>query len=232
MTFVFEPEPMTTIPVAGSSELFPVRRIYCVGRNYAAHIREMGFEPSRESPFFFCKPADAIVAVPSGGTGTIEYPSRTENLHYEIELVVAIGRQARDIAVESANDHIFGYGVGIDMTRRDLQLEARDRGRPWEVGKAFDQSAPIGPLYRSADVGHLKSGAIWIQVDGEDRQRSDLSNLIWSVPEIVANLSQLFELRPGDLIFTGTPDGVGPVTGGQTMRSGIDGLGELIVAVA
>ena len=226
MTYTFEPEAPVGVPVVGSDALFPVRRVYCVGRNYAAHAREMGFS-DREPPFFFCKPANAIVVVPDGTTVDIPFPSLTTNLQHEIELVVAIGREGRDIAVESANDHVFGYGVGLDMTRRDLQFAMRDKGRPWEIGKAFDHSAPISPLRPVAAFGHAAAQAIWVQVDGTDRQRSDVSQLIWSVPEVIANLSTYFTLMPGDLIYTGTPDGVGKVERGQTMRGGIDGLGTL-----
>ena len=228
MTYTFEPSAPIGVPVAGTDALFPVHRIYCVGRNYAAHAREMGFD-DREPPFFFCKPADAIVVVAVGQTVDVRFPSVTTNLQHEIELVVAIGTAGRDIAVEAAHEHVFGYGVGLDMTRRDLQFAMRDKGRPWEIGKAFDQSAPIAPLHPVASVPALDRQAIWVQVDGVDRQRSDVSQLIWSVPEVIANLSTYFELRPGDLIYTGTPEGVGKVERGQTLRGGIDGLGELAV---
>ena len=227
MRYTFEPEAPVAVPVVGSDAAFPVRRVYCVGRNYAAHAREMGFDPDREPPFFFCKPASAIVVVPDGATVDVHFPSRTDNLQHEIELVVAIAREGRDIAVGSANEHVFGYGVGLDMTRRDLQFAMRDKGRPWEIGKAFDESAPIGPLRTVADFGHPSTQAIWVQVDGADRQRSDVSQLIWSVPEVIANLSTYFTLKPGDLIYTGTPEGVGKVERGQTMQGGIDGLGIL-----
>ena len=230
MTYLFDPT-IASMPVHGSDARFPVRRIYCVGRNYAAHAREMGFDPHREPPFFFCKPADSIVNVPPGSTVGVPYPTGTTEYHHEIELVVAIGRGGRDIAAADATDHVFGYAVGLDMTRRDLQLALRDKGRPWELGKAFDQSAPIGPLHRASDVGHVHQGGIWVQVDGQDRQRSDIAKLIWSVPEVIANLSTFFELQPGDIIFTGTPEGVGPVQRGQTMSGGIDGLGQLRVKV-
>ena len=223
--------PTPAVPIQGGDSVFPVRRIYCVGRNYAAHAREMGFDPNREPPFFFCKPADAIVNVPPGTTVEVPYPPKTSEYHHEIELVVAIGRAGSDIAVEDALDHVFGYAVGLDMTRRDLQLALRDKGQPWELGKAFDQSAPIAPLYRASEVGHIDHGALWVQVNGEDRQRTDLSKLIWSVPEIIANLSTYFELQPGDLIYTGTPEGVGPVHRGDIMTGGITGLGELSVKV-
>ena len=231
MSYAFEPEPQVAVPVAGSDVLYPVRRIYCVGRNYAAHAREMGFDPDREPPFFFCKPDNTIVVAPPGKTVDIAYPSQSSDYQHEIELVVAIGQAGRDVAVERANDHVFGYAVGLDMTRRDLQLRARDKGRPWELGKAFDQSAPIAPIYPAAKIGHPTKGAVWVQVDGADRQRSDIAKLIWSVPEVIANLSTFFELQPGDLIYTGTPEGVGKVERGQTMRGGIDGLGELSVRV-
>jgi fumarylpyruvate hydrolase len=231
MNHVFAPEPQVSIPVAGSDASFPVRRIYCVGRNYAAHAVEMGFDPNREPPFFFCKPDNAIVVVSPGQTVEVDYPSQTSEYHHEIELVAAIGKGGKDIPVERANEHVWGYAVGLDMTRRDLQLKLRDKGRPWELGKAFDHSAPIAPIYPAEEIGHLTQGALWVQVDGQDKQRSDLAKLIWSVPEIVANLSTYFELRPGDLIFTGTPEGVGDVQRGQTMRGGIDRLGELSVKV-
>lgn len=208
--------PVPAVPIRGGDSVFPVRRIYCVGRNYAAHAREMGFDPNREPPFFFCKPADAIVNVPIGKTVEVPYPSKTSEYHHEIELVVAIGSAGSDIAVEDALTHVFGYAVGLDMTRRDLQLALRDKGRPWELGKAFDQSAPIAPLNRASEIGHIDRGALWVQVNGEDRQRTDLSKLIWSVPEIIANLSTYFELQPGDLIYTGTPEGVGPVHRGTS----------------
>jgi fumarylpyruvate hydrolase len=230
MSYVFEPEAQVAVPVAGSAQQFPVRRVYCVGRNYAAHAREMGFD-AREAPFFFCKPDNAVVVAPPGQTVDIAYPPQSQDYQHEIELVVAIGKAGRDIPVAQANDHVFGYAVGLDMTRRDLQLALRDKGRPWELGKAFDQSAPIGVLHPASAIGHPSAGAIWVQVDGVDRQRSDMAKLIWSVPEVIANLSTYFELRPGDLIYTGTPEGVGKVQRGQTMRGGIDGLGELSVKV-
>ena len=231
MSYIFEPEPQVSVPIAGSDVLFPVRRIYCVGRNYAAHAREMGFDPDREPPFFFCKPDNAIVVVAPGQTVAIAYPPQSSDYQHEIELVVAIGKAGSNIPVARANEHIYGYAVGLDMTRRDLQLKARDKGRPWELGKAFDASAPIGVLHPASVIGHPRTAAIWVQVDGADRQRSDIAKLIWSVPEVIANLSTFFELRPGDLIYTGTPEGVGKVERGQTMLGGIDGLGELQVRV-
>jgi fumarylpyruvate hydrolase len=231
MNLVFESAPAVTVPVAGSDEAFPVRRIYCVGRNYAAHAREMGFDPDREPPFFFCKPADAIVHVAPGTTGEFPYPSETDNCHYEMELVAAIGKGGKDISVDDALDHVFGYALGLDMTRRDLQMEMRKMGRPWDIGKAFDHSAPIGPLHRAEHTGHLKDGAIWLNVNGTSKQRADVSQLIWSVAETIAYLSRFFELVPGDLIYTGTPEGVGAVIKGDTMHGGIDGLGEFQVKV-
>ncbi len=233
MSFVFPPPSPVGLPIVGSSALFPVRRVYCVGRNYAAHAREMGFDPDREPPFFFCKPNDdaSIVPVAEGATGAIPYPPQTRNYHYEAELVVAIGKGGRDIPVEQAARHIHGYAVGLDMTRRDLQMKMREAGRPWEIGKAFDHSAPIAPLRTLADVGELNAGAITLEVDGELRQKSDITHLIWSVNEVIANLSGLFELQPGDLIFTGTPEGVGAVTRGQTMTVRIDQLPALSVRV-
>ncbi len=231
--YVFAPTPTVGIDVVGRSEQFLVRRVYCVGRNYAAHAREMGFDPDREPPFFFCKPNDdaSIVPVAAGATAEIPYPSKTANYHYEIELVVAIGKGGRDIPVGQAAEHIFGYAVGLDMTRRDLQMAMREMGRPWEIGKAFDLSAPIAPIHPIAATGALARGEIVLEVDGQTRQRSDLDKLIWSVSEVIAHLSVLFELMPGDLIFTGTPEGVGAVERGQTMVGRVAGLGELRVKV-
>lgn len=230
MSYVFAPSPVVSVPVMGRTERFPVHRVYCVGRNYEEHAKEMGFT-GREPPFFFLKPADAIVAAEAGQTIAIDYPSLTHNLHHEVELVVAIGQGGRNIAAQDAQRHIFGYAVGLDMTRRDLQMRMREMGRPWEIGKAFDRSAPIGPLYPASQVGHPRHAAISLQVDGEDRQRSDIDQLIWSVAETVSYLSRFFELRPGDLVFTGTPEGVGAVERGERMLGAIDGLGELSVRV-
>nr|WP_301334437.1 fumarylacetoacetate hydrolase family protein [Solimonas sp. SE-A11] len=218
------------MPVAGSDEQFPVNRIFCVGRNYAAHAREMG-QDEREPPFFFMKPASAIVVV-NGQTAEIPYPPMTGNFHHEIELVVAIGRQGRAVSQDEAESLVYGYAVGLDMTRRDLQLEARDKGRPWEFGKSFSQSAPIGAIRRVADVGHPKSASISVAVNGQPRQASDIAKLIWSVPECIAFLSQFETLQPGDLIMTGTPEGVGAVVAGDLMLGRIDGLGEIQVRVA
>ncbi|GAB3429871.1 fumarylacetoacetate hydrolase family protein [Massilia solisilvae] len=231
--FIFPAQNIVGLPVNGSAARFPVRRIYCVGRNYAAHAREMGFDPDREPPFFFCKPNDAesVVPVPAGASVALPYPPRTENYHYEIELVVAIGKAGRDIAVDDAASHIFGYAVGLDMTRRDLQMRMREQGRPWEIGKAFDYSAPIGPITPQADSGLLQAGAIALSVDGKTVQSSDLAKLIWNVSETIAQLSTLFELRPGDLIMTGTPEGVGAVLPGQRMVGTIDGLTPITVDI-
>ena len=233
MSFVFTPPSIVGLPIAGSSDLFPVRRVYCVGRNYAAHAREMGFDPDREPPFFFCKPNDdaSVVPVAEGETGAIPYPPLTSNYHYEAELVVAIGKGGKNIAVEQAASHIHGYAVGLDMTRRDLQIKMREQGRPWEIGKAFDCSAPIAPLRTLADVGEINAGAITLEVDGQVRQNSDITHLIWSVNEVIANLSTLFTLQPGDLIFTGTPEGVGAVKPGQTVKVSIDKLPSLTVRI-
>jgi fumarylpyruvate hydrolase len=234
MNYLFEAVKVVGLPVAASEAQFPVRRVYCVGRNYAAHAREMGFDPDREPPFFFCKPNDpqSIVPVPAGETITLPYPSHTSNYHYEVELVVAIGKGGKDIAVADAAGHIFGYAVGLDMTRRDLQMKMREMGRPWEVGKAFDYSAPVGELHPLDSSGEITHGDIVLQVDGDTRQHSNLSHLIWSVSEIIANLSTLFELQPGDLIFTGTPEGVGAVKPGETMLAQINGLSPISVHIA
>ncbi|MGN6319792.1 fumarylacetoacetate hydrolase family protein [Trinickia sp.] len=238
MEYVFAPTPIVAVPVAESvdaaseREKFPVRRIYCVGRNYAAHAREMGHDPDREPPFFFTKPADAVVYVAPGETGEFPYPSRTNDVHHEMELVVAIGRDGRDIPVDRALDHVYGYALGLDMTRRDLQAEAKKMGRPWDVAKGFDHSAPLGPIHPVSRVGHIERGAIWLKVNGADRQRSDVSQLIWSTAETIAYLSTLFELKSGDLIFTGTPEGVAAVVRGDLMTGGVEGLGELSVRVA
>lgn len=231
MAFVFTPEAPIAVPVVGGDDKFAVRRVYCVGRNYAAHAREMGYDPDREPPFFFCKPADAVVPVSYGETLDLEYPSQTSNYHYEAELVAVIGKGGSDIPVEKALDYVWGYAVGLDMTRRDLQMKMREMGRPWELGKAFDRSAPLGPIHPAASVGHFESAGLWLTVNGETKQKSDVSHLIWSVAETVAYLSQFFRLEPGDVIFTGTPEGVGAVKTGDTMKVGVDRLGELTVRV-
>ncbi|MDR2017024.1 MAG: fumarylacetoacetate hydrolase family protein, partial [Burkholderiales bacterium] len=223
--------PISAISIADSNIQFPIHRIYCVGRNYAEHAREMGADPDREPPFFFCKPADAAVPVPTGQTLQLSYPSQTENFHHEIELVVAINKSGRDIAVERALDYVCGYAVGLDMTRRDLQTAMRKAGLSWEVSKAFDRSAPMAPLHLVESCGHPTKAGIWLQVNGKDRQRSNIDQLIWSVPETIAHLSRFFELQPGDLIFTGTPAGVGSLIRGDLIEGGIDGLGTLRVEI-
>jgi fumarylpyruvate hydrolase len=230
MSYVFAPPAPVAVPVAGTDQRFPVRRVYCVGRNYAEHAKEMGFS-DREPPFFFMKPADAIVVVPAGATAEIPYPMATSNYQHELELVVAIGKGGRHIRKEDANAHIFGYAVGLDMTRRDCQFAMRDKGRPWEIGKGFDQSAPIGPIQPASAVGYLTQGTIHLDVNGAKRQSSDVSKLIWSVAETIEHLSGFFELQPGDLIYTGTPEGVAAVKAGDLMVGRIDKLGELKVRI-
>jgi fumarylpyruvate hydrolase len=219
-TTAFPAMPSPTVAIEGATTRFPVHRIYCVGRNYAAHVREMGANPEREPPCFFMKPSDAVVA---NGV-SIPYASRTANLHHEVELVVAIGRGGLGIAAAQALDHVFGYAVGNDLTRRDLQAAMKEAGLPWDVAKGFDCSAPVGAIRAVADAGHVTDGRIWLDVNGQRRQDATLGEMIWRVPEIVAELSTLFELRPGDLIFTGTPAGVGPLQRGDHVVAGIDGL--------
>ncbi|VVD71986.1 fumarylacetoacetate hydrolase family protein [Pandoraea terrigena] len=231
MSFVFAPPATVAIPVVGSADQFAVRRVYCVGRNYAAHAREMGFDPDREPPFFFCKPADAVLPVAYGETLTLTYPTQTTNYHYEAELVAVIGKAGSDIPLDQALEHVWGYAVGLDMTRRDLQMKMREMGRPWEIGKAFDASAPIGPIHPVSSVGHIEKAAISLTLDGVQKQKSDITHLIWSVAETVSYLSQFFRLAPGDLIYTGTPEGVGPVKAGETMVTAVEGLGEITVRV-
>ena len=215
-----------TLPVAGGG-LFPIHRIYCVGRNYAAHAREMGHDPDREAPFFFQKNPDNIVL--SGGD--FPYPDKSRDVHHEIELVVALGRGGADIAASRALDHVFGYGVGLDMTRRDLQAQAKAAGRPWALGKAFDHSAPCSAIAPAAVIGHPRAGRIWLEVNGQERQSGDLDQLIWPVAEIISHLSALFTLAPGDLIYTGTPAGVGAITTGDILHGGVDGVGEIEITV-
>lgn len=231
MAYVIPAPSTPALPVAGSADLFPVRRVYCVGRNYAAHAREMGGDPTREPPFFFMKPADALQPVMAGETADHAYPPKTGNYHFEIEMVVALAKGGRDIPVEQALDHVFGYAVGLDMTRRDLQDEAKQLRRPWELGKAADHSGPVGPIHPVAQVGHPAGGAISLSVDGAIKQKADLSDMIWSVAEQIAYLSSYFELAPGDVIFSGTPDGVGAVTQGQTMVGAVEGIGEIKLRV-
>ena len=230
MTYVFAPSPEVFVPVNGSTDCFPVHRIYCVGRNYEEHAKEMGFT-GREAPFFFMKPADALVVVAAGSTGSMPYPSLTKNLHHEIELVVAIGTGGKNIKAADAHKHIFGYAVGLDMTRRDLQNDMKKQGRPWDIGKGFDCSAPIGPITPVAQAGDVEHAEIFVQVNGEDRQRSNVSKLIWNVAETIEHLSAAWELKPGDLIYSGTPEGVAAVVAGDTMVGGVGGLGALTVKV-
>ncbi len=229
MSFVITPPAQVTVPVLGGG-LYPVRRVYCVGRNYAEHAQEMGFT-GREPPFFFLKPADAIVYVPAGETGQIDYPPLTANFHHEIELVAAIGTGGKNIQAADAASHIYGYAAGLDMTRRDLQGDMKKQGRPWCIGKGFDQSAPIGPILPKASTGELTSGAISLSVNGAVRQKGDLKDLIWSINETIAVISEAWELQPGDLIFTGTPAGVGAVVRGDLMEGHVQGLPALKVAV-
>ena len=230
MTYAVPVPTLRSLSIAGSSDRFPVNRIFCVGRNYAAHAREMGRDPDREAPFFFMKPAQA--AVDASTPAIIPYPPRTRNFHHEIELVVAIRTGGADILAGSALDHVYGYAVGLDMTRRDLQLEARDKGRPWEFGKAFAASAPIGAIHRAADIGHPGHAAIALTVNGQPRQSSDIDQLIWSVAEAIAQLSMYEALEPGDLIMTGTPEGVSAVLPGDVMFGTIAGLSSIEVQVA
>jgi 2-keto-4-pentenoate hydratase/2-oxohepta-3-ene-1,7-dioic acid hydratase in catechol pathway len=221
----------TYIPIAGSAQLFPVRRIYCIGRNYAAHAREMGSDPAREPPFFFQKPTDAVQIVPPGVTVDHPYPTLTKNYHYEIELVAALGKGGSDIPAERALDLVYGYTVGLDMTRRDLQRAMGDEKKPWEIGKSFDHAAPLGPLQPAAKTGPFTQGAIWLKVNGETRQSANLNQMIWSVAEQISNLSKAFELAAGDIIYSGTPENVGPVVRGDVMLGHIDGLPDISVRV-
>ena len=223
--------PATYIPIAGSDEMFPVRRIYCIGRNYRAHAIEMGSNPDREPPFFFQKPTDAIQFVQTGTVPDHPYPPLTKNYHYEAELVAAIGKGGRNIPATSALEHVWGYTLGLDMTRRDLQRAMGDEKKPWEIGKSFDRSAPIGPLFKVAQTGHFTRGAIWLKVNGQTKQNANLNQMIWSVAEQVSRLSDAFELFPGDIIYSGTPENVGPVVRGDVIEMHIDGLPNLSVKV-
>jgi len=220
--------PEARVPIADCDEQFPVRRIFCIGKNYAAHSREMGSDPEREPPCYFSKAADTVVA--SGSV--IDYPPRTSNLHHEIELVVAIGVAGSNIAPERANEHIFGYAIGIDLTRRDLQMEAKNAGLPWDTAKNFDQSAPISPIHRVSSVGHPRNGRIWLAVNGDIRQDGDLDEMIWNVPESLAEISSYCALAPGDLVFMGTPAGVGPLQPGDQVSAGIEGLGHIDIEIS
>ncbi|MEO8133478.1 MAG: fumarylacetoacetate hydrolase family protein [Betaproteobacteria bacterium] len=223
--------PVVSVPIINSAQRFPVRRIYCVGRNYAAHAREMGSDPTREPPFFFQKPTDAIQVVNPGTVGDHPYPPKTKNYHYECELVAFLSKRGRGIAAKDALDYVYGYAVGLDMTRRDLQRMMGDEKKPWEIGKSFDRSAPVSHIYPASQIGHLKDGAIWLKVNGQTKQSSDLKNMIWNVAEQIANLSEYYELFPGDIIYSGTPENVGPVVAGDLMVCGIDKVGELHVKV-
>ena len=228
---LFPPPAPTTVTIAGTSERFPVHRIYCVGRNYAAHAREMGANPDREQPFFFLKPVDAIVEIAAGRTGEWAYPAATKDCHHEMELVVALKSGGTDIPVEQGADHLYGYAPGLDMPRRDLQTQAKKNGHPWEAGKAFERSAPIGPITPKSVTGELLKGAITLNVNGKTKQKGDLADLIWSVNETISVLSKLWTLQPGDLIYTGTPEGVGAVQKGDLLEGHIDGLGDLKLRV-
>jgi fumarylpyruvate hydrolase len=227
MTYVFEPQPIPTLGVVGETARFPVHRIYCVGRNYADHAREMGHDPSREPPFFFGKPADTLLV----GGADFPYPAQSSDVHHEIEMVAALHSGGDNISEADALGHVFGYGVGLDMTRRDLQGEAKKMGRPWDTGKGFEFSAPCSDLIRASTLGHPTTGRVWLDVNGETKQQGDLADLIWSIPEMIAYLSTLFTLRAGDLIMTGTPAGVGPVKRGDVMSGGVEGVATITTKV-
>lgn len=230
MSYLFQPTPVVSVPIVGRPERFPVHRIYCVGRNYEEHAKEMGFT-GREPPFFFMKPADSLVVVNTGETGAMPYPSLTQNLHHEIELVVAIGKGGQNISAHDAINHVYGYAIGLDMTRRDLQNDMKKQGRPWCIGKGFDHSAPIGPITPTDLINNIAKAEISLQVNGQDRQRSKISQLIWNIAETIEHLSAAWELQPGDLIYTGTPEGVGAVVAGDTLVGAVDGLGELHIRI-
>jgi fumarylpyruvate hydrolase len=230
MSYVFTPPAIPSVPVVGHIQRFAVNRIYCVGRNYVEHAQEMGFT-GREPPFFFLKPANALVVVNAGETGSLPYPSLTKSFHHEIELVACIGTGGKNIKAADAMQHIYGYAVGLDMTRRDLQGDMKKLGRPWDIGKGFDHSAPIGPITPAAQAGDIVNAEIWLQVNGADRQRSNVRKLIWNMAETIEHLSAAWELQPGDLIYTGTPEGVNAVVSGDTMVGMVGGLTELRVNV-
>ena len=227
MGFVLPPPAVSSLAVEGTTDRFPIRRIFCVGRNYEAHAREMGRDPTREPPFFFTKPADAVVDSHS----TVPYPPETKNYHYEMELVVVIGRDGFDIPVDKALEHVWGYAAGLDMTRRDLQLAAREQGRPWDWGKSFDKSAPIAPIVPASRIGHPEKGRIWLSVNGAVKQDADIADLIWSVPEVVSILSCSMRLKAGDVIMTGTPAGVGALKRGDSVVGGVAGAGEIAFSI-
>jgi fumarylpyruvate hydrolase len=230
MSYVFSAPSPTAVPVANSNTFFPVHRIYCVGQNYVDHAKEMG-SSGREAPFFFMKPADAVLPVLPGARGEMPYPGMTSNLHHEVELVVAIGKSGKNISVAEASQYIWGYAIGLDMTRRDLQAESKKQGRPWDTSKGFDFSAPLGPIYPVTDTGIITQGSIRLDVNGETRQKSDISKLIWNVAETIAALSTYYALQPGDLIFTGTPEGVSAVKQGDQLDASIERLGALQIKI-
>jgi fumarylpyruvate hydrolase len=227
-TYVIDAPKQASVPVEGTDARFPVHRIYCVGRNYAAHTIEMGGDPDREAPFFFQKNSDNLVV----DGADFPYPARSKNVHFEIEMVVALSKGGKDIPLDQAISHVFGYAVGLDMTRRDLQDECKKAGRPWEIGKAFEHSAPMTAIVPASKIGHPENGAVWLKVNGEVRQQGDLNHMIWKVPEMISYLSGLFELQPGDLIMSGTPSGVGPVVKGDVMEGFVEGVGTLKTKVA
>jgi len=229
--YVFEPYKTSSCPIVGSSSLFPIRRILCVGANYAAHQLEMGRDPSRELPFFFAKPSDAIVVADKNLNAVVPFPPQTNNFHYEIEMIIGIGKTACNLNSDEALDVIWGYGVGIDLTRRDLQKEAKDKGRPWELGKGFDNSAIISSISPVSQVGHPSNLRIWLKVNGEIKQDSNIDKLIWSVPEMISILSKTMTLQPGDIIYTGTPEGVGAINKGDVISGGVEGLGEVLINI-
>ena len=232
MSYVIPVWNVPSLPIVGRSERFPVRHVYCVGRNYAEHAKEMGGDATKEPPFFFTKPADAVVPVVEPEVGNVHYPSATKNYQHELELVVAIGTAATNLSPERARDVVYGYAVGLDMTRRDLQNAMREIKRPWDIGKSFAEAAPIGPVYPVTQVGHPSNGRIALDVNGEPRQRGDLADMIWDVPHVLHFLSQYYELLPGDLVFTGTPSGVAAVVAGDQLVGRIDGLGSLSIRIA
>jgi fumarylpyruvate hydrolase len=225
--FVITPPAVASVAVAGSTERFPIRRVFCVGRNYASHAREMGSDPDREPPFFFAKPADAVIPA----SGTVPYPSATADLHHEIELVVALGSGGTNVDPAGAEALIWGYGVGIDLTRRDMQAVAKDTGRPWDMAKGFDASAPCSPLIPASKLGPLVDNAIWLDVNGQRKQAGKLNELIWSIPEVIAALSRLVTLAPGDLIYTGTPGGVGALLPGDVVKAAVEGVAEINLTI-
>ena len=231
MSYVFPPQEVAAVPMTGSDLKYPARRVYCVGRNYEEHAKEMGFT-GREPPFFFLKPADSLVVVKAGEMGSLPYPSLTQNFHHEVELVVAIGKGGKNIQANDAHSHIYGYAIGLDMTRRDLQGEMKKQGRPWCIGKGFDHSAPIGPITPAAQLGGIEKANIELSVDGVVRQTSTIDKLIWNIGEVIEHLSAAWELQPGDLIYTGTPEGVGAVVSGNVMVAKVTGLPDLTIKVS